>query len=236
MRFCPALILWIFLCSCQHPINEHPKQKVEATIQSHSDTAIPYKAYKETISSVRKKFALQHQAINDSIQALLAGLWVNAISNDFYGYWKNTPWDYNGITTEPGRGTIACGYFVTTILRDMDLLINRVKLSTCTSSQMMKNLVPDQPLKNLSYLAYESFNEKLKQLGKGVYIIGLDYHTGFIVNDGVENWFIHSNYIGRKGVTKETVMTSSALKASKTRWLVSLTGDKNFLRKWLMDS
>ena len=47
-----------------------------------------------------------------------------------------------------------------------------------------------------------------------------------------ENWFIHSNYIGRKGVTKETVLNSEALKSSKTRWLVTLTGDKNFLHRW----
>jgi hypothetical protein len=98
---------------------------------------------------------------------------------------------------------------------------------------MMKSLAPGQPLKNLSYLDYQSFNDKLKDLGKGVYIIGLDFHTGFIVNDGTENWFIHSNYIGRKGVVKEPVMNSDALKASKTRWLISLTSDKAFIQKWL---
>jgi hypothetical protein len=80
---------------------------------------------------------------------------------------------------------------------------------------------------------YRSFNDKLTELGKGVYIIGLDFHTGFIVNDGKENWFIHSNYIGRKGVTKEAIMNSDALKASKTRWLISLTNDKSFLERWL---
>jgi hypothetical protein len=97
----------------------------------------------------------------------------------------------------------------------------------------MKSLTPGQPLKNLSYLDYESFNNKLKDLGKGVYIIGLDFHTGFIVNDGTENWFIHSNYIARKGVTKEAILNSAALRSSKTRWLISLTNDKGFLQRWL---
>jgi hypothetical protein len=68
---------------------------------------------------------------------------------------------------------------------------------------------------------------------QGVYVIGLDFHTGFIVNDGTENWFIHSNYIGRKGVTREPVSTSAALNASKTKWLVSLTQDQDFLQRWL---
>jgi hypothetical protein len=48
------------------------------------------------------------------------------------------------------------------------------------------------------------------------------------VNDGHENWFIHSNYIQQKGVTKETVLDSDALKISKTRWMISLTGDIDF--------
>ena len=48
-----------------------------------------------------------------------------------------------------------------------------------------------------------------------------------------KNCFIHSNYIGRKGVTKEKVMNSTALQSSKTRWVVSLTGDKDFLKRWL---
>lgn len=98
---------------------------------------------------------------------------------------------------------------------------------------MMKSLTPKQRIKNLSYLSYSAFNDTLNEYGKGVYIIGLDFHTGFIINDGKENWFIHSNYIGRKGVTKKLVINSRALKSSKTRWVVSLTGDKNFLQKWL---
>jgi hypothetical protein len=120
-------------------------------------------------------------------------------------------------------------------LRDMGLKVNRRKLSVCASSQMMKSLVPKQQLKNLSRLSYPDFNKKLSEYGKGVYIIGLDFHTGFIVNDGKENWFIHSNYINRKGVTKEAVISSTALQSSKTRWMVSLTKDKYFLQKWLSD-
>ena len=159
--------------------------------------------------------------------------WVNTISNDLYQFWKDTPWDFNGTTTQPGQGTIACGFFVATLLQDMGLKVNRRKLSVCASSQMMKSLVPKQQLKNLSRLSYPDFNKKLIEYGKGVYIIGLDFHTGFIVNDGKENWFIHSNYINRKGVTKEAVINSTALQSSKTRWIVSLTNDKYFLQKWL---
>ena len=49
-----------------------------------------------------------------------------------------------------------------------------------------------------------------------VYIVGLDFHTGFITRENQDTYFIHSNYIKNKGVTKELTQTSKALNASKT--------------------
>jgi hypothetical protein len=218
------------------------KEKIQSYIAQPSTPkdsleAKSYEELKKEIEESRKQFSLQFsqsstRGKNELIEDI-KNFWVNTISNDLYQQWKNTPWDFNGTTAKPGQGNIACGFFVATLLQDMGLKINRRKLSVCASSPMMKSVVPKQPLKNLSQLSYPDFNEKLKEYGIGVYIIGLDYHTGFIVNDGKENWFIHSNYIGRKGVTKEAVMNSVALKSSKTRWIVSLTGDKDFLQRWL---
>lgn len=56
---------------------------------------------------------------------------------------------------------------------------------------------------------------------------------GFIVNDGIENWFIHSYFVKRVGVIKEKLIDSRALGSSKTKWIVSLTNDRDFLFKWL---
>jgi len=53
------------------------------------------------------------------------------------------------------------------------------------------------------------------------------------VHNGSKARFIHSNYNNRKGVMKEEAGNSAALKASKTRWLVCLTSDRTFIRKWL---
>lgn len=211
-------------------------QKVPET-KSDSIAIKSYEEVKYAIEENRKQFSLKYSSLSnlnnkESIKEI-SSYWVNTISNDLYNKWKNTPWDFNGTTTKPQQGNIACGFFVTAILQDMGLKINRRKLSICASSQMMKSLAPQQRLNNLSYLSYSEFNDTMKEYGKGVYIIGLDFHTGFIINDGKENWFIHSNYIGRKGVTKELVMNSPALRSSKTRWVVSLTGDKDFLQRWL---
>lgn len=56
-------------------------------------------------------------------------------------------------------------------------------------------------------------------LGKNknqVYIVGLDFHTGFITRENKDIYFIHSNYIRNEGVIKELTKNSKALNASKT--------------------
>jgi hypothetical protein len=204
-----------------------------------ADLILP-KSYDETREEIevkRNELSAKCSSINtlcnEKNLSEIIDYWVSSIGNNLYNKWQNTTWDFNGTAAYPNQGPIACGYFVTVILRDMALKIDRRKLAVCTSSAMMMSLTPNQKLKNLSYLSYVDFYSALKLFGKGVYIIGLDFHTGFIVNDGKEVWFIHSNYIKRKGVTKETVLNSAALKSSKTRWLISLTNDKDFLYKWL---
>ena len=87
--------------------------------------------------------------------------------------------------------------------------------------------------KNISRLSDDGVSEKLKNHGNRVAIIGLDFHTGFIVNDGKENRFIHCNYTGKPGVTKETMLNSTGLKSSKIRSIVSLTADNDAMQKWL---
>lgn len=219
-------LVWLY--SCQHSKRETPVSSVKPT----PGQVYSYEEVKSNIKARQKQLAKKYPAITGEVPEL-TDYWVETIGNTLYKKWENTPWDFNGTTVRPKDGAIACGYFVTTLLRDMNFNLDRTKLSVCASSLMMRSLCPDQRIMNLSGLDYSAFNDRLTYSGKGVYIIGLDFHTGLIVNDGKENWFIHSNYIGRKGVTREPVLNSAALRSSKTRWVVSLTKDKEFMHRWL---
>ncbi len=232
-----TLFVLIIFCSVGCKQGQQKNLQLHTTLQPVSIPAIPYATIKSSIAAKRKLYAAKYQALSmfDKKENLdeINNYWVNSIGNDLYNKWQGTAWDYNGTTTEPQKGAIACGYFVTTILKDMGLNISRQKLAVCPSSQMMRSLAPKQRLKNLAYLDYNDFCRSLNEFGKGVYIIGLDYHTGIIVNDGKQCWFIHSNYIRRQGVMKEAIEHCSALQSSRTRWLISLTNDKDFLFRWL---
>ena len=139
------------------------------------------------------------------------------VRDSLFKCWLGTPWDFNGTTEEPNNGNIACGYFVTTLLRDMGFKLNRTRLAQCASEEMIKNVCVKNTL-------YRSSNEPISKFIKkitdpGLYIVGLDFHTGFILNDGENKYFIHANYAGNKVVEKEIAVESTVLASSRYKVL-----------------
>lgn len=158
--------------------------------------------YKEFLMSINKKTAEEKKSYL-----------FKFINYDVPNYWMGTPWSFNGTSREPQKSTIACGYFVTNTLTDFGFDINRTYLAQQTSSVMIKKLC-----KNIKYFSSREDLEKyiLSENKNQVYIVGLDFHTGFITRDNKDTYFIHSNYIKNKGVVKELTQASQALNASKT--------------------
>jgi len=158
--------------------------------------------YKEFLSLINKKTPKEKE-----------DYFFKFINYDIPNYWIGTPWSFNGTSREPHHGSIACGYFVTNILSDYNFDINRTYLAQQASSVMIKKLCKD-----IKYFNNRSDLEKyiLSKKKKQVYIVGLDFHTGFITRENKDNYFIHSSYIKNKGVVKELTTTSHALNASKT--------------------
>ncbi|MDF2831890.1 hypothetical protein [Chryseobacterium indoltheticum] len=158
--------------------------------------------YKEFLMSINKKTAEEKKSYL-----------FKFINYDVPNYWMGTPWSFNGTSREPQKSTIACGYFVTNTLTDFGFDINRTYLAQQASSVMIKKLC-----KNIKYFSSREDLEKyiLSENKNQVYIVGLDFHTGFITRDNKDTYFIHSNYIKNKGVVKELTQASQALNASKT--------------------
>ena len=144
------------------------------------------------------------------------------INCDTPDYWIGTKWDFNGTTSEPKSGTIACGYFVTTVLQDFGIPLKRYYLAQQAAAVIVSKLTQKSSIKTCStiqqlekYVMNRNQNE--------VYIVGLDFHVGFIIREDNNLYFLHSNYINREGVIKEKMATSKALNASKSFTIGSLS-------------
>ncbi|MEO0046945.1 MAG: hypothetical protein RL705_2136 [Bacteroidota bacterium] len=157
---------------------------------------------------------------------------TNQLTNKIFPYWYGTDWDFNGTTQKPNEGSIACGYFVTTTLRDMGVDINRVKLAQCASEEMIKKLVSEDNIYRFSNKNIQEFEQTLQEKGNGIYVVGLDNHTGFLYLSEEGNYFIHSSGARPFKVVKEKFMESTLLMKSKYRVVGKLSSDKELLSNW----
>lgn len=149
---------------------------------------------------------------------------ISFLIDSLVSCWYGTPWDFNGTTEVPGQGKIACGYFVTTTLRDAGMKINRVKLAQCVEQNLLWDLCKN--FQKFSDKSLEYFVKAIERTGYGLYIVGLDNHTGYIFNDGKEIWFIHSGVYPPKCALKEKAINSITLKNSRYRVFGRIVFDK----------
>jgi hypothetical protein len=159
---------------------------------------------------------------------------VQTVGQKLLPYWYDMEWDYNGHSEIPQQGKIACGYLVTNILRDVGFKIDRIRLAQQPSTYIIKSLVGRDHIKKFSNMPIDEFVDVIKNWGKGLYIVGLDLHVGFVLNDS-EVYFIHSTYVPPRKVLKEIAKESLVLEASAYRIVGKLTPNHELTRKWLVE-
>lgn len=160
-------------------------------------------------------------------------IFTNAVVKTIIPAWIGTPWTFSGTTEKPGEGSIACGYFVTTVLRDAGLPIARIKMAQAASEEMIRALVQPKYIQRFINRPMEEIIAAINKSGTGLYLVGLDNHTGFLYHDGKEAWFIHSTFVGTRNVQYEKAATSVVLNSSKYKVIGKLSADERALEKWV---
>lgn len=185
----------------------------------------------DTIKQIKKRMRKERVIFTEIQQTF-----IRCMDSRIFKYWYGTKWDFNGTTEKPNEGKIACGYFVTTTLRDAGVPIDRVKMAQCASEEMIRTLTDKKYIYHFSGISLDDFEKKIKRKGNGLYIIGLDNHTGFISITDDGNYFIHASGWFPFKVIKEVLGKSSVLGKSKYRVVGKISDDKEFLDKWLKNN
>ncbi|WP_052732822.1 hypothetical protein [Hymenobacter terrenus] len=161
-------------------------------------------------------------------------LFLTALDSTVFPAWEGTPWAFYGTTWEPRRGSIACGYFVTTTLHDAGLRLQRTLLAKQASEVIIKNLTSEAHIYRYWGVTPADFVRQVRALGPGLYVLGLDFHVGFLrVREGGAVQMVHSSYVGPVAVVREAAETSEALE-SKYRVIGKVSEDDGFVRRWLL--
>lgn len=171
----------------------------------------------------------------DSIVTQAREFLFQKITTEIFPLWYGTPWDFNGHSRVPRQGNIACGYFVTNILLDAGFNIPRFKWAQSASEVFIKALAPKN-LKRFHNKPLAEVADYLKRSGTGLYVVGLDCHVGYIVVNGDEIRFVHSNFYQPDiGVMAEEIDSENPLKHSKYRIIGKLLTNE-MIEKWLTNS
>ena len=228
MRSFLFLLTLIYFNGCTSK-EKQIKQPVLKT-QASAKLSINYDSCKAAIQLNKQK---QKSLWHNLSKIAKEKVFTTVVTETIIPAWIGTAWDFNGTSETPQQGSIACGYFVTTVLRDAGLAVSRVKLAQCASEQMITTLIQSKYIIRFSNIAMEDFIMAIKKDGYGLYIVGLDNHTGFIYNDGKNIYFIHSTFIGTRNVQKENAATNQILKQSKYKVLGKISSDEKILERWI---
>lgn len=215
--------------------NNCTQKENKITVEKHNLPPTPiavihYDSSKKEILLIKHKCKRSWGSIPKSEKEKI---FTKAVTETIIPAWIGTAWNFNGTSEKPQQGSIACGYFVTTILRDAGLNLARIKLAQCASEQMIMSLIQSKYIHRFSNVAMEDFLQSIQDQGYGLYIVGLDNHTGFIYNEGKDIYFIHSTFISTKNVQKEKAALSIILKQSKYKVIGKISADERVLQRWI---
>lgn len=118
---------------------------------------------------------------------------LSAIDGELFPAWLGTPWEFHGTTETPGEGAIACGYFVSTVLRDAGLRVERVRLAQQASELIVKTLSPSSEILRFRNRRIEEVLAAVRERGDGLYVVGLDFHVAFLRIAGDRAELCHSS-------------------------------------------
>ncbi|CAM4410511.1 hypothetical protein [Zobellia nedashkovskayae] len=162
---------------------------------------------------------------------------ANQLVDKIIPHWYGTPWSFGGHTDVPNQGKIACGYFISTTLRDMGININRYKLAQKSPVDEAKMISCGAVINLINQDTPEKAFEEIDILTKeGLYFIGFDEgHVGYLLKREGQLFLIHSNYLSPVSVCMETLKESRVFKRFTKFHLVSISHNDILLQRWLDD-
>lgn len=199
-----------------------------------------YKIEKQRIKEIRLNFKTTYLTLKDSLNKenyldSISEVFTNLLLNKIVPHWYGTPWSFEGHTSIPNQGEIACGYFVSTTLSHMGLNVNRYHLARKGPLNEAKSLAIDTNfVLSFNSEALSIKNEFFTSFSNGLYFIGLDSHVGYlyVLNDGA--YFLHSNYIEDR-VMLEPIGLSEAFD-SYNYCIVRITNNGLLMKSWILDT
>ena len=151
--------------------------------------------------------------------------------------WLGHPYDFNGTATIPGEEKkIACGYFVSVIMRDAGFDINRIRVAQQPSQNIIRTFVDHKSNYEVKVgTPYPEYVDYLVENYEGIQIVGLDTHVAFIVIRDGEMRYIHATAGSDRCVVDEGRDNAASLMYSNYRVISNISRNADVIRRWLLN-
>jgi hypothetical protein len=175
-------------------------------------------------------------AKKDSIVLDASNFLEKTLVEEVFPQWYGTGWEFNGVSQIPKKGDIACGYFISTTLKQSGLQVDRCKLAQqgameiCTSLSGKSSAILNKGVTEVETIKFIKANLK-----DGLYIMGFDNHVSFLHKKGKSINIIHSNYITDK-VESDDFATSRILSWNNPVVFAPILPNKSFVINWITKS
>ncbi len=189
-----------------------------------------YQTVKNQVKVKRDQLATKELSIDSSSQ-----IFKTTLLHQIIPFWEGTEWSFEGHTSHPRSGSIACGYFVSTTLRDAGLQLNRYHLAQQSPINEAKSLAINTEVKEFSE---GSVTENIKAINnylkEGIHFIGFDQsHVGYILKEAGNLYLIHSNYLDAVGVGIEPIEASEVFNSYRRYYIVELSTNPHLIEYWI---
>lgn len=196
------------------------RTKYPKILEINESKRIEFSASYKLSKAVEDKKTIINQARNYLNELLPANI---------FPAWYGTPWSFNGNAQYPLHGSIACGSFVENVLKNVGFRMDH-RMSGQPSEYIIKNMCDENDIARFSNASIKSFNNEVRNMGDGIYLVGLDSHVGFLSIRKGKYKFVHSH--GYLFVLSEIPSLSPTLRMSKYRVVGKLFSNK-MIEQWL---
>lgn len=194
------------------------------------DSTKSYQSVKEEIEKLRTNLLAQELSTDS-----LSQLFKTSLLNKIIPFWEGTKWSFEGHTSTPQKGEIACGYFISTTLKHAGINVNRYRLAQQSPINEAKSLACDINLLTVNgYTTEENINTIKQQLKDGIHFIGFSsMHVGFLLKENDQLYLIHSNFYDNEGVIIERAESSLVFGTTLEFHIAELSTNEALLKHWV---
>lgn len=146
--------------------------------------------------------------------------------------WLETRWGLGRPQTAvPQAGKVNCGMFVARVLQHAGFRLDVWKFIRQAASDAIRSVAPKRLRRHFSNTPMKKFLARVRKMGPGLFVIGLDFHIGFLRQTDDDLRFVHASYID-KLVLDEPAATAEPIVTSRYR-VVGKILQPNMLQAWL---